>query len=126
MKKIVLDTNTLMLIQQYHFGLFEALESQIDDQNAIFVLDKTVSELEKLINKGRLSEKKAAKLALGLIKHKKLGIIETPKNNLIADDELLKLHGYAVLTQDKELKRKLKEKGIEVLTIRQKRRIIKA
>ncbi len=126
MKNITLDTNTLLFIAQYHFDVFEAINSQIDDTNTISVLDKVVAELEKLINKGRLSEKKAAKLALELIRHKKVGIIKTPENGLTADDELLKLDGYAVLTQDKELKRKLKEKGTEVFTIRQKRRIIKA
>ncbi|MFH0752682.1 MAG: PIN domain-containing protein [archaeon] len=126
MKKIVLDTNILIAISQFKIDPFAALEEQMYDKYTIFVLDKVIAELEKLINKGRLSEKKAAKLALELIKHKKLEIIITPKNDLTADDELLKLKGYTILTQDKELKKQLKEKGTEVLTMRQKKRIIKA
>lgn len=125
MKKIVLDTNTLMAVSQFGIDIFATIDSQIQDKYRIFVLDKVINELEKLINTARLSEKKAAKLALGLIKHKRIEIMQTPEDGLTADDELLNLQGYAVITQDKELKEKLKEKGIEVLTIRQKRKIIR-
>lgn len=126
MKNIVLDTNTLMAVSQFGIDIFEAIGSQMQGRYHLFVLDKTANELEKLINEARLSEQKAAKLALQLIKHKNVKTLKTPKNKLTADDELLKLKGYAVLTQDRELKKKLKGKGIEVYTIRQKRKIIKA
>lgn len=126
MKKIILDTNTLMAVSQFGIDIFSALEAQTPERYELFVLDKIVKELEKLINNSRLSEQKAAKLALELIKHKKIGIIQTPDNNLSADNELLTLKGYAVVTQDKELKEKLKKIGTEVLTIRQKKKIMKA
>lgn len=126
MKKIILDTNSLLAITQFKIDIFSALESQIDDKCAIFVIDKVVMELEKLINKSRLSEQKAAKLAKALIKHKKVEIITTPDDGLTADEELLKMKGYAVLTQDAELKKRLKEHGMEVLTIRQKKKILQA
>jgi len=126
MKKIILDTNSLLAISQFKVDIFGALYNQIDDKLELFVLDKIVNELEKLIKESRLSEQKAAKLALELIKHKGIGVIITPDDGLTADEELLRLKGYSVLTQDRELKRKLKEKGTEVLTIRQKNRIIRA
>lgn len=124
MKKIILDTNTLMAMSQFSIDLFSMIDRQIQENYQLFVLDKIINELEKLINTARLSEKKAAKLALELIRHKKIEIIQTPADGLTADDELLNLNGYAVITQDKELKKRLKEKGIEVLTIRQKKKII--
>ncbi len=124
MKKIVLDTNILMAVAQFKFDLFGALESGLNDKYAMFVLDKTIIELEKLINQARLSQQKAAKLALSLIASQKIGIIPTESNQKTVDDELCDLKGYSVVTQDKELKRRLKERGIEVLTMRQKKTII--
>lgn len=125
MKKIVLDTNTLMFIAQYNFDIFEAI-GNLNEKTELYTLDKVVNELEKLIKKSRLSEQKAAKLALRLIKHRNIKVLNTPKNGLTADDELLNLKEYAVLTQDKELKKKLKDKGAEAYTIRQKRKITRA
>ena len=126
MKRIILDTNALLAITQFKLDIFSTLERQIDDKYALFVLDKIQKELEKLIKESRLSEKKAAKLALALITHKNVEVIKTPENGLTVDEELLRMKGYAVLTQDAELKRQLKEQGIEVLTIRQKKKISQA
>ncbi len=124
MKKVVLDTNILIAISQFKLDVLRALDRQIEEKYELFVIDKTIEELEKLINKARLSEKKAAKLALSIIRAKNIPIIKTEGKGT-ADDELIKLKGYAIATQDKELKEKLKTQGTEVLTIKQKKNIVK-
>jgi len=84
------------------------------------VLSGTIAELERLINKGKLFERKLAKLALLFIKEKNIKIL--PSEGRV-DDELAALEPdeHIVATLDAKLKKKLKEKGVGIVTIRQKK-----
>ena len=91
--------------------------SQILDSfpNAKFaVFDKSFDELKKI---GSID----SKTAIALIRIKGFKIIKTKKDKTVDDliVEIVKKHDM-VATQDKELKRRLKEKGIKIITIRQK------
>ncbi|MBN1385517.1 hypothetical protein JW968_00900 [Candidatus Woesearchaeota archaeon] len=125
MEKIVLDTNFVMIPAEFGIDVFKEIRNCLDCQYKLFIVDKTIKELEKILEKGKGKEKSSAKLALDLIKAKALNIIpmESPE---YTDRLLLDLgeKGYIIATQDKELKRKLKEKGAKVLTLRQKRTVI--
>lgn len=123
--KIVLDTNFLLYIFTSKIDIFDEIEKNIHFRPDYYVLDKTIIELEKLINKGTFSERKASKLGLEIIKRKHLKIINTEKN-LYVDDALVELdpNEYVIATQDSGLKKRLKEKKFKILTIRQKKYII--
>lgn len=124
MEKIILDTNFLLAIPQFKVDIFDEIDRIIVSKYTIYVLDQTVAELEKLINKSRLSHKRAAKFALSVVKRKGLAIIKT-KQDKCADDLLVELDNkHIIATQDQELKRRLKEKGFRILTIRQKKYLI--
>jgi rRNA-processing protein FCF1 len=119
MKKIILDTNALMAIAELNIDLFSELEKIADFTYDLYVLEGTVKELKKIMEEQRMRFKRAAKLALGIIKVK--GIKKIPSQGHV-DDVLVKQskEGHLILTQDTALKRRLTK---PYLTIRQKTKI---
>ncbi|MFH1682616.1 MAG: PIN domain-containing protein [Candidatus Woesearchaeota archaeon] len=124
MKIIILDTNTLMAISQFKIDLFSELDRLCDFSYKVVILDKTVDELKGIISEQAGKYKLQAKLALDILDKKGVRKIDTEAGKV--DDLLVKMaeEGKIVVTQDKELKRRIKEKGAEVLTIRQKKMIV--
>ena len=108
---IILDTNFLIDCSKYHIDYQEELKEHL-----LFVLDSTISELEKLINQ---KTAKHAKLALEILNKKQIKILKT-KQDKDTDSLILELKGYSVATNDKLLKQKFKGK---IFTIRQKKYI---
>ncbi len=120
MKKIILDTNAVMAIAEFKIDLFSELENCCDFTYDLFVLDGTIKELKKIMEEQRQKFKRAAKLALAIIKAK--GIKKITSSGYV-DDVLVELSkkGDLVLTQDVELKKRLAK---PYLTIRQKKRVV--
>lgn len=118
--KLVLDTNFLISMVNFHISLKEALDC-IEFGAEPVILGASMTELEKLINKGNSSERKSAKLALSVAKANKIKVI-APETGYV-DDLLLGLNPkeYIIATQDNELKRRLKQKGFKLVVIRQKK-----
>ncbi len=110
--KIILDTNFLIDSAKYHIDYSEELK-----EHDLFILDKTIGELETLINQKKA---KYSKLALEILKQKKLEIIKT-KEDKDVDTLLSETEGYAIATADSELKKRLK--GKKLFIIRQKKYI---
>lgn len=115
MKKVIVDTNALMAIGEFGVDIFSDLS-----EYKVFVLEGTVIELKKIIKEQRGKYKRAAKLALSLLKFKKIKVL---KGDGYVDDLLIAYskRGYLVLTQDLGVKRRLKK---PYLTIRQKKRVV--
>jgi len=120
MKTIIIDTNALMAMDEFGLDIFSAIREACNFPYTLAVLSKTMEELQSIMNSQRLKYKKAAKLALEMIKKKKLTVIESKGD---VDDDLVEYSqkGYLILTQDHELKKRLKK---PYLTIRQKSKII--
>jgi len=115
--KIILDTNFLINCAKFRIDYEEQLKQ---DRHRLFTLDAVLDELEKLIKQKKA---KHAKLALQILRQKKIKIIKTKKQSDVdsvlayfADTE-----GYAIATADKDLKKKLK--GKKIFVIRQKKYI---
>ena len=132
MKTIILDTNFLMIPGSLKVDIFSEIERIMEESYHICVLDATIVELNKIINEQTGKHKSAAKLALGLIMHKKLKVIRTkslnmPENskNTIADDSLLTISGEdtIIATQDQELKKSLLERGNKIIILRGKKHL---
>ena len=109
MKTIVLDTDIVLEAAKNRIDIKVELDRIIDYNYEICVLDKTLEEL-----KG----KKFEKLALGLIQG--FRVIKTSMDKPV-DELLLELNDVIIATQDRELKEKLKNRNIAVITIRQKK-----
>ncbi len=124
MKTIILDTNTLMAISQFKIDLFSEASKVCDFKFEIKILDRTIDELNKIIKEQKGKHKLSAKLALDIIEKKNIRKIKTEKGNV--DDLLVEFSkkGAIILTQDRELKKRIKEVGGQLMTIRQKKKLI--
>ena len=123
MKKILLDTNFLMICFQFRVDIFTELDRVCNFNFKLFVLDKTIEEIEKIVEEQKGKNKEAAKIALKLIAIKKINIIKT-KSNIKTDDvirDVAAKDNYIVATQDKDLKRRLINQGASVIVLRQKK-----
>ncbi|OGM01836.1 hypothetical protein A3K72_02350 [Candidatus Woesearchaeota archaeon RBG_13_36_6] len=122
MKKIILDTNFLLIPYQFKVDIFSEIDRILDTKYNICILNKTINELNNLVEKSRGKDKKAAQLALKLIQHKNPEIIKTKINYV--DKAILniaKKQTHIIATQDKELKKTLQARGIPIIVLRQKR-----
>ena len=120
-KKIILDTNFLLIPQQFKIDIFSEIKRIADFKYDLYIVDKTIDELKKIIDSRQKQKNKlAAKIALQLIKKYKIKKIKTQENNV--DNAILKTanKNYLVATQDKLLKSKLKKKSIPLIVLRQK------
>lgn len=118
--RILLDTNFLLLPVQRGVDIFCELERVIDVPYEVCVLAGVVEELERLCVKGSLEDRKAARVGLELIKSKALKIISSSGEAHI-DDLLVEAadRQTIVATQDRELRRRLRARGIRVIGLRQ-------
>ena len=111
-----------MICGQFNIDIFTEINRIMLERYQLFVLDKTIAELKKLSQspKQSLKHRNAAKLALQLLKAKKVKIIKT-KTKESVDDILAKIKGYTIATQDIGLKRRIKGRKI---TLRAKKKLI--
>ena len=126
MKKILLDTNFLMACKQFKVDIFTQIDKISDFKYGIFVLDKTLDELKKIIEEQKGKNREAARIALKLIAIKNIKVVKT-KSDKKTDDVILDVASeddYIVATQDKELKSRLKEKNVPMMVLRQKKKVV--
>ena len=119
--KIILDTNFLMAIAQFRIDIFSEIDRIADFRYDIFILDKTIDELNNIIKTQKGKDKMAASLALQLINAKSIKQIKTKEGK--TDDLIVEnaSKDTVIATQDKELKRRVKLKSAGIICIRQKK-----
>ncbi|MAE43140.1 hypothetical protein CMO93_05175 [Candidatus Woesearchaeota archaeon] len=126
MKKILLDTNFLMVPYQFKVDIFSEIERICNFKYELCILDRTIEELKLIIERQKGKHKEAANIALQLIKIKKVEIIKTNSpehtDDVIVDHAIKK--GCIVATQDKDLKRDLVNQGISVIVLRNKKTLV--
>ncbi|MEM4246891.1 MAG: nucleotide-binding protein [Candidatus Woesearchaeota archaeon] len=122
MKTVILDTNFLVDCLSWKVDFFSEIQRILPFNYRLAVVDKTLDELDLLEKKGKMISKLGARLAKQVISKKSIGIIRTDKKGY-TDTLILKSAGRdsIVATQDQNLKRRLKAKGIPVIVIRQKK-----
>lgn len=120
--KFLLDTNFLLIPGQFRVDIFSELRKF--GRPEFCTLNLVVKELEKLsLEKG--VDGRAAKLALELIKEKCIHILVAGKRSTDRELEAIaNSGGYIVCTQDKTLIKKLKNKELKVITLRQKKYLV--
>ncbi len=113
-KKIILDTNFLLVPFQFGVDIFAEIERICQFNYKLYVLERSIDELKKI-------NRPYAKAALDLIRAKRIDKIQTEEGNV---DDLLVKEDAIVATQDKELIRRLKKTGKTVIQLRQKKYLI--
>src|SRR3989344_4388383 len=82
-KRILIDTNALMSMAEYKIDVFQELERICYFTYEVCVLEGTIHELQRIMKEQRLRFKLMAKLALALLKAKKVKII--PSEGFVDD-----------------------------------------
>lgn len=129
MIKILFDTNFLTIPYQYGIDVLTEIEALIPEKHEISVPSSVIRELEKLGGESHGRDSVAARVALQMIKKSgEITIIDVHENTGV-DDTLLDLAvknkpDVFVCTNDKILRRKLKENGVRTVCMRGKDRLI--
>ena len=125
MKKIILDTNFLLIPAQFRVDIFSEIGRICNFNYELLIIDKTVDELNKIIKTAKKGkDRAAAKIALALLKQKKVKNVKTSKGNV--DDLILKLinKDYILATQDALLRKKAIKIGVKVIFLRSKKYLL--
>ena len=119
----LLDTNFLMIPFQFKVDIFSELTKFGKPQ--CFTLNLVVNELEKLaVGSGKNASH--AKLALFAARRERVKVLFSKSRG--ADAGLLKIakeKHMALCTQDRALGQRARKRGIPVITLRQKRYLVK-
>ena len=113
--KILLDTNFMMIPNQFGVDIFEFLKDY-----EVFTLSSCLDELKKLAKK-KGKDGLAAKVALKLVKEKGVKIVRTKEKGDKAILNYAAVAKCSVGTNDKELIKALKNNGIKIIRLKQKR-----
>lgn len=109
-KKVVLDTNFLLIPGQFKVDIFEEIRRISDFKYKLYIFSETLNELEKILVKGKTIDKTAAKIAKSLIKLKEISILEGDEAVNVDEQfvEYAKNHDICVATLDAALQRKIR------------------
>jgi rRNA-processing protein FCF1 len=118
---VILDSNFLFIPSQFNLDIFTELMRVLNRNFTPVVLSSTIKELKLIQQKASMKEKKQATLALGLASKSqqvdiKKGTSESPDDIIL---RVAKEHGWCVATNDKALRRRLRENNIAVIFLRQ-------
>ncbi|MEK6983560.1 MAG: PIN domain-containing protein [Nanoarchaeota archaeon] len=121
MKKIIIDTNFLMIPYQFRVDIFSEFRRICSFNYQLFIFGQTINELKKIIDEQTGKNKKAAQFALKLVKLKNINIIKSEQTDV--DTLILSNLNEEIIpaTQDIMLKRELAKRGASIIILRQKK-----
>jgi len=123
--RIILDSNALFVPLQLKIDIFEELKKLIKRKFEPVLLSSVRLELEKLAKEASPKMRKNASYALRLAEKCKLievdeGIVGSPDNVII---EVAREWNCPVLTNDRRLRKRLRNINVPVIYVRQKSRL---
>ena len=125
MIKVIFDSNFLFVPPQFQLDIFEELTNLLNQRVEPVLLSPTHRELLKIAEKGSPKMRKQASLALKLAE--KCRLIQVEKGlEETHDDVIVRVAAEwrcLVATNDRELRKRLRNKGVTVIFLRQRRRL---
>jgi rRNA-processing protein FCF1 len=127
--QIILDTNFLLIPGSMGIDIFSEIERIISEPYELCVLDKTVEELDKIVqNSPKKKEGFSAKLGIILLKQKNLKTLasfsEEYADRAIIEYAAKNPEKVMVATQDKLLRENLKKINVRVIQLRQEKYLV--
>jgi rRNA-processing protein FCF1 len=123
--KVILDANALLIPVQFNIDIFDELKKLLNRNFEPIVLTLTRQELERISIEGSPEMQKKAKYALGLAEKctvlEAQQIRETPIDDVIV--QVATKNKYAVFTNDRQLRNRLRDINVPVIYLRQKSRL---
>ncbi len=121
MHKVILDANFLLVPFQFKVDIFSEIEALIGGFEPI-VLSTTMEELKRLSKAKSEKTRRSFLAALELAKKCRIVDVEL-RSGESYDDAILRVAGegkYIVATNDSNLRKRLRDKGITTIFLRQK------
>ncbi|MCD6522918.1 MAG: nucleotide-binding protein [Candidatus Diapherotrites archaeon] len=113
--KVIIDANFAMVPVQFRVDIYNELKRIIDRRFELITFTPIIEEIKGI---------KGGKLAIEIMKKNGVKIIETKeKTGDKAIMDHIKARETIVCTNDKELEKKLREKGVTVIYLRGKKKI---
>jgi rRNA-processing protein FCF1 len=123
--KVILDSNALFVPLQFKIDIFNDLKRLLNRNFELILLSPVKRELEALAEKGSPKMRKNASYALKLAEKCKYVEVDDLASTLI-DDIIVKIAkegGFPVFTNDRQLKKRLRDISVPVIYVRQKSRL---
>jgi hypothetical protein len=123
--KVIMDSNALFVPLQFKIDIFYGLEQLLERSFELILLSPVKRELEALAKKGSPKMRKNALYTLKLAEKCSYVKVDAPASAL-ADDiivEIAKEWKSPVFTNDRELKKRLRDISVPVIYVRQKSRL---
>lgn len=123
-RAVIIDTNFFLIPYQFRIDIFTELEYLIDMHHYFVITSKTLRELGKIVeNAGKKGA--GARLALKIIdaNRNRIEVIESNKPVDTWIEDYSEKTGAIVCTNDIRLKKKLKDNGIKVISLRGKTKL---
>ena len=120
--RIIFDSNFLLIQPQFCINIYEELENKLNRKIERIIISPIYEELQKLSKRKKIKERKNALMTLQFIKNFDIIKVERLQNETVDDliIRLAKKWNSPVATNDKELRRKLRNMSIAVIYLRQK------
>jgi rRNA-processing protein FCF1 len=123
--KVIIDTNAVLIPATLGVDIFEEIDRVMEKTYKLYVLSGTIDELGTIIN-SKKKYKTAAIVGLKLLSSKNVSVLSSTGH---VDDEIVRIakkEKVTIVTQDKELKKRVKQYHAIILTLRQKKILVKA
>jgi rRNA-processing protein FCF1 len=123
--KIILDSNALFVPLQFGIDIFEELKELLKTRFEPVVLSPILQELRKLAEEGSPKMRKDASVALSLVEKCTVAKLANDSTDH-PDDAIVKAASEwrcPVFTNDRELRKKLRDINVPVIYVRQKSRL---
>jgi len=117
-----LDSNFLIIQPQFHINISEELEKVLNQKAKGIVLSPVYEELQRLSRKKGSKERKIALMTLRFIEDFDIVDVKREQNETV-DDLIIRLAkewNCPVATNDRELRKRLRDASITVIYLRQK------
>jgi rRNA-processing protein FCF1 len=123
--KVILDSNALFVPLQFKIDIFDCLKQLLKRNLELILLSPVKRELETLAKKGSSKMRKNALYALKLAE--KCKYVKADASSLaLADDVIVKVAEEwksPVFTNDRQLRKRLRDISVPVIYVRQKSRL---
>jgi rRNA-processing protein FCF1 len=122
--RVILDSNALFVPLQLKIDILQELKTLLNRNYELVLLKPIQQELDRLAREGSPETRKKASYALKLAE--KCRIVSVNENVASPDDIILETAGKwkcLVFTNDRELRKKLRNINVPVIYVRQKSRL---
>jgi len=120
--KVVLDTNALLYIERFKTDLFDEIKRLLG-KTSFYVTEKVLKELKNKMNENK-SLAREARIALKLMKKNFVKKIKIEGKNADETLENAAKQGFIVVTNDAELKRKIKKIKGQIICLSKRKKIV--